>query len=337
MRKARTLPLLMFTITVMGASPAAAQDLSQLPLPAGGQSYFQPAGSPRRVPEFRLFCDSASSSVAGSAIPGGEVDFKVQPGLFGGCPGFDGAGIHPGCGGWVSQTPAQSTGSGTTGPPVAAPLKSAKPHGIYWGTVLFQSFEFISVEHALRMAFDPPSRREMQGKFWKDYVNSIKTLHGWSDGNHFFVNYVGHPLQGAVSGWILIQNDPKGRVQRFGGSRNYWISRAKALGWATAYSLYWELGFPLSEAAIGNLGPEGRPGLGAVDLVITGTVGTAYLVTEDFLDRFPVRAIERKWCNPVATALARSVINVNRSFANLLRWKYPWYRDDRSGLRGCGN
>ena len=66
--------------------------------------------------------------------------------------------------------------------------------------------------------------------------------------------------------------------------------------------------------------------MGAVDLVITETVGTAYLVTEDFLDRFAVRAIENKWCNPIATVLARSIFNINRSFANLLRWKYPWYR-----------
>ena len=97
----------------------------------------------------------------------------------------------------------------------------------------------------------------------------FKSFHGWSDGNHFFVNYVGHPLQGAVTGFILIHNDPKGKDLRFGRQRAYWVSRAKAMGYAAAYSLYWELGFPLSEAAIGNLGPDGRPGLAAVDLVIT--------------------------------------------------------------------
>ena len=327
--------VLIFALEIAGALPAAGQ--SFFPAPAQFKLDLRTTASPGPDHKFRFLGRTSAFPASGAPTIGERIDFRFSPGKSGRCGSVATGDYVPGCREWEAQSGGQSSGSSTPPAPVNTPLAGAKPHGIYWGSVLLQSFEFLAVEHSLRMAFDPPSRREMQGKFWKDYVNSIKTLHGWSDGNHFFVNYVGHPLQGAASGWILIQNDPKGRVQRFGGSKNYWISRAKGLGWSTVYSLYWELGFPLSEAAIGNLGPEGRPGLGAVDLVITETVGTAYLITEDFLDRYAVRAIENKWCNPIATVLARSIFNINRSFANVLRWKYPWYRDDRGGARSCGN
>jgi hypothetical protein len=51
----------------------------------------------------------------------------------------------------------------------------------------------------------------------------------WGDGDDFLVNYIGHPLQGAVSGNIFIQNDPHGRSERFGKSGAYWKSRFRAM------------------------------------------------------------------------------------------------------------
>lgn len=290
--------------------------------------------------KFQLFNESNPVSSAASSALSSKYDFSVPLGGLNGCRNNTYFEIVPGCQG--KQAGPQSSSSPSSGDPPPPALKSAKSQGIRWGHVLLQSLEFISIEHGLRMAFDPPSRRSMaraieNGEFWQAYVRSLKSFHGWSDGNHFFVNYVGHPLQGAATGFILIHNDPKGKDLRFGRQKAYWISRAKAMGYAAAYSLYWELGFPLSEAAIGNLGPDGRPGLAAVDLVITPTVGTAYLVAEDVLDLYVVRAVERKWCRLGVSALARSVLNLNHAFSNLLRWKVPWYRDTRGGLRSCGN
>ena len=297
---------------------------------------------PTRQPavKFRLFSEAGPVSSATSSVNASSFDFSIPPGGMNDCRNNAYFEITPDC--RAKQGGLQSSGSPASIDPPPPALKSAKSQGIRWGWVLLQSFEFISIEHGLRMAFDPPSRRSMakaieNGEFWQAYVRSLQSFHGWSDGNHFFVNYVGHPLQGAVSGYILIHNDPKGKDLRFGRQKAYWVSRAKAMGYAAAYSLYWELGFPLSEAAIGNLGPDGRPGLAAVDLVITPTVGTAYLVGEDILDQYVARAIERKWCRPGLSAVTRSVLNLNRSFANLLRWKAPWYRDSRGGLRSCGN
>jgi hypothetical protein len=47
------------------------------------------------------------------------------------------------------------------------------------------------------------------------------------------------------------------------------------------------------------------------------------------LDRFLVRRIEAKTPNRAVRLLARSFLNPGRSFANLMRGKWFWYRDDR--------
>ena len=67
--------------------------------------------------------------------------------------------------------------------------------------------------------------------------------------------------------------------------------------------------------------------MGYVDLVITPTVGTALLVTEDAIDRFLIRRIERATDNLYIRALARMFLNPTRTLANLFRFKEPWYRD----------
>ena len=140
-------------------------------------------------------------------------------------------------------------------------------------------------------------------------------------------------MQGAVTAYFQIQNDPKGKSQRFNSSRAYWYSRLKGLGWSAGYSAFFELGFPISEAAVGNLGinrPPDSPKLGYVDLVITPTLGTALVIAEDVVDTYLVRFIERKTQSKTWRAIARSVLNPMRTTANVLRFKYPWYRDDQS-------
>jgi hypothetical protein len=326
---------------VSGTSYARGQAFSPA-VPRQESVMFPLAGpSPRPTSKFRLFEGSTSLDPGASGTTSLGYDLRIPFGGLKECDKNALADFVAGCPGQDEQGKSQASGSAAAGGTAPPALKSAKRPGIRWGMVFLQSFEFIAIEHGLRMAFDPPSRRSMasaieKGEFWDAYVRSLKTLHGWSDGNHFFVNYVGHAMQGAVTGFILVHNDPNGKGVQFGRQKAYWISRAKAMGWSTVYSIYWELGFPLSEAAIGNLGPDGRPGLGAVDLVITETVGTAYLVAEDILDLYVVRAVERKWCNAALSGLTRSILNLDRSFANLLRWKPPYYRDTRGGLHNCG-
>ena len=185
-----------------------------------------------------------------------------------------------------------------------------------------QSLLLLAIQHGYAMT-QPKTRRELKGPFFKDYFDSLSNLGGWEDGGRFFTNYIAHPLQGAASGFIQIQNDPKGIRQQFGGSKRYWTSRLKAMGWSAAMSTQFELG-PISQASIGNVGKARK--LTYVDLVVTPTVGAALIVGEDMLDRFVVR-----WSNtneqPLSAHAARMLLNPSRSCANMLRFKKPWHRD----------
>jgi hypothetical protein len=108
----------------------------------------------------------------------------------------------------------------------------------------------------------------LKGPFFDDWFTSVKATKGWGDADDFLANYIGHPMQGSVTGYIFAQNDPKGRYQTFAWSSPYWISRLKATAWSALYSTQFELG-PISEASIGNVGYPGSSLSGAVDLVMT--------------------------------------------------------------------
>ena len=219
---------------------------------------------------------------------------------------------------------------------------------IHWGPILKQSLGFLVFEHTFRLANDRYARHLTWHKpFWEDYVDSLQhfDMSRWGDGDDFLVNYIGHPLQGAVSGDIFIQNDPHGRSERFGKSSAYWKSRFRAMLYAAAYSTYFEIGPLLSETALGNeggytyvpkcgLAPCTIPGhklqpptnnTGWVDFVVTPTVGMGWIVLED--------AIEAKVVDPLAgdsTALKwkilRGSLAPSHSMANFFQGKLPWYR-----------
>ena len=210
-------------------------------------------------------------------------------------------------------------------------MSSKESSGFRWGPALGQSFLFLGMEHSARLAFDPPSRTAFSGKFWKEYVASLREVNQWGDGNPTFINYLGHPMQGSVAGFIQIQNDPGGRSLPISWSQRYWTSRLKALAWSAAYSTYFEIGFPFSEAAMGNLGVDKnrQTQQGLVDLVITPTLGLGWLVSEDLIDSYVVDRFERSHPGKVGQALIRSALNPTRSFSNLLRFKPPWHRDGR--------
>ena len=210
-------------------------------------------------------------------------------------------------------------------------MSSKESRGFRWGPALGQSLLFLGMEHSARLVFDPPSRTAFAGKFWKEYVVSLREVDQWGDGNPMFINYLGHPMQGSIAGFIQIQNDPGGRSLPISWSQRYWTSRLKALAWSAAYSIYFEIGFPFSEAAMGNLGVDEnrQTQQGLVDLVITPTLGLAWLVSEDLIDSHVVDRFERSHSGKVGQALIRSALNPTRSFSNLLRLKPPWHRDGR--------
>jgi len=217
-------------------------------------------------------------------------------------------------------------------PALADPIKSTRneqenQQSFQWKPALLQSGLFLGIQHGFRIATEPSSRANLKGPFFADYLTSASALRGWKDGDPYIVNYVGHPMMGAVTGYIYVQNDPRAKGQVFGRSPGYWKSRLRAMAFSAAYSVQFELG-PISESTIGNVGLDGR-GHGAVDLVITPVLGMAWQTTEDAMDRLVVEPLERRVKNRVARLALRSGLNPSRSFSNALRFKVPWYRDTR--------
>jgi hypothetical protein len=195
--------------------------------------------------------------------------------------------------------------------------------GFRWKAATEQTLLFLSIQQGYALT-QPKTRRDLHGPFFRDYFRSVSSLGGWADGGRFFTNYVAHPMEGALLGFVWVQNDPKGKAATFGRSKAYWQSRAKALAWSAAWSTQFELG-PVSQASIGNVGLHGKQTW--VDIVVTPTIGTAWLVAEDALDRYVIRRIERKTDNRLVRIAARMIFNPTRSSANLLRFEKPWRRD----------
>lgn len=194
----------------------------------------------------------------------------------------------------------------------------------HWKPAIEQALLFLGIQHGFALTTQAKTRHALKGKFFKDYVDSVKSLHGWDDGGRFFTNYIAHPMQGSFTSFIFIQNDPKGKKQQFGSSGDYWRSRLKALAWSATWSTQFEIG-PISQASIGNVGLKGKQTWG--DIVTTPTAGFAMTISEDALDRFVVRKIERSTDNFYVKIFSRMLLSPTRTLANVFRFKEPWYRD----------
>ena len=164
------------------------------------------------------------------------------------------------------------------------------------------------------------------------------THSGWNDGDPNWFGYVGHPIQGALTGFIEIQNDPQGEKLEFSKTKAYWWSRFKAGLWNAAYSTQWNLG-PLSEVTVEKYGTKTRApwnydgsypcskhcltGVGQIDIVMTPLAGTGWLIGEDFLDKELVRRVEGATQNRLLIDTVRVALNPIRGGANVLHGKQP--------------
>ena len=226
----------------------------------------------------------------------------------------------------------------------------AEPY--HWKGLVLQSFAFLLLQNGTRIiTADQKDRHLLLNKpFWSDYWASLGqfNMRRWNDGDSFPVNYIGHPIQGAISGYLEVQNDPRGRSLRISRDRQYWNSRFRAFLFTTVYSTQWEIG-PLGETAIFNQGgftypinckknSTGRGGCetptakytnntGWVDFIITPIVGTLWQIGEDSLDRYVSDPLVAAHPNGFGYKVIRSSLNPPRSLANMLRGRYPWYRD----------
>ena len=210
-------------------------------------------------------------------------------------------------------------------------LYSEQPHGVDWGHLFLQSVTFLSVENAFRCSKEQGTRDAFSTPFFRGYLNSIENLHGWNDGDPFYVNYVGHTMQGAVSGYIWTHNDRAYRDIEFGKNRKYWRGKLRGAAYSFIYSALFEIG-PVSEATIGNTQAY-YPEQGFVDYVVTPVVGLGWSIGEDAIDHYLIRLIEAHTRNHWLRALSRGGLNPARTMANAMEFKPPWHRDNRPGIR----
>jgi hypothetical protein len=201
---------------------------------------------------------------------------------------------------------------------------------IQWRPLIRASTFYLGVMHGWRIATEPSTRAGLHNSVFGGYSLALGAMHGWSDGDGYFVNYLGHPIEGAVAAYIWIDNDPKYRTVEFGKKRDYWMSRFRAYAYAWAFSEQFEIGLT-SEASIGQI-QRYCCGYGFVDHVITPNAGMVWVIGGDILDRYVVRPIEEQTTKALTRALVRSLLNPPLAFANVMALKYPWHRENRPGV-----
>ena len=213
---------------------------------------------------------------------------------------------------------------------------------VHWGPLLGQAGEFLAVQTVGNIAKDHGIRYslthlESAGDFVDRWFTSVDRYRysRWSDDAPFLDHYVGHPFMGGITNAIWIQNDPLGKTLEL-HDKGYWKSRLRATAFTCFYDVQWKLG-PVSEASIGNAGYYTylEPTLhvytndtGLAPIITTPVGGFLWTLAEDSLDHYAVKKLDAKTQNPLLL-FSMSFLTPARGFANLLRFKAPWYRDTR--------
>lgn len=211
------------------------------------------------------------------------------------------------------------------------PVTKPKPPGVAWGGLAKDSLTFLTVMQGFRIGTEHGTRAAFGvNSFFKGYVHAVQNLHGFADGDEFYVNYVGHPMQGAVSGYIWANNDRAYKDVYFGKSHDYWKEKLRGGAFSYVYSVQFEVG-PVSEASIGDM-QKYYPAQGFVDHVVTPAVGMGWAIGEDAIDHYLVRYIEQHTDKRYIKLFARGILNPARSFANAMSMKYPWDRSNRPAI-----
>jgi hypothetical protein len=209
--------------------------------------------------------------------------------------------------------------------------------GVHWHQLAISGSLYLAFQNTGNVYSGYWYRHEtLTGKWWDRYVNSVEGWRWkvWSDDNPFLDDYVGHPMMGAITNALWIQNDPKGMTLEQSNSWAYWRSRLRATAFSAAFSFEWKLG-PVGEASIGHNGDHYfydkdvyTNETGWVELVTTPVGGLVWTLGEDALDRTLVRRLESRPRGPL-TLLGISFLTPARATGNILRFRPPWYRDSR--------
>jgi hypothetical protein len=194
-----------------------------------------------------------------------------------------------------------------------------------------ESLLFTGIMHTFNIWTEAGTRDALNGHWLQDYLRSVSELRGWSDGDIFMSPYIGHTIEGSVFGYIERQNDPKYRAVQWGDGREYFISLLRSMAYSAVWHTQWKIG-PISEASIGNVMLHASPGF--ITLTDTPTLGTIAMIGEDATDRYIIMGLENRTSNIPLLLLARCFLNPGRSFANVMAFRIPWYRETRMGIFG---
>src|SRR5262249_26359724 len=151
----------------------------------------------------------------------------------------------------LSLTDASTRSSSTNGEIEPSQPTTLPEGGVQWKKLMKGSLLYLGIMHSFRLATEQGTREGLGNSLVGGYFQALGAMHGWSDGDSYYENYLGHPIQGAVSGYMWAHNDLKYRSVQFGGSRDYWMSRLRAYAFAWAFSEQFEIG-PISEASVGQ-------------------------------------------------------------------------------------
>ena len=213
-----------------------------------------------------------------------------------------------------------------------------KPCRVSWGRVLGSSLIFLAAQHGGNIWMDSDTRYNLtHGSFWGDYAYCVEHYRWsrWKDDDPFGVDYIGHPMMGAVTSAIYEQNDPKQRALSFENSRPYWYGRLRAMAYSAAYSAQWKIG-PASEASIGNTGIgyyiRARDGVwtnetGMQDFFITPIGGLGWNVGEDLIDRYLFSRVARAHPHNRWILIPAAIMTPTRAAGNAARFRPLYYRD----------
>jgi hypothetical protein len=209
---------------------------------------------------------------------------------------------------------------------------------VSWPRVLGSSLIVLAAQHGGNIWMDRDTRFELtHGSFWGKYVYCVEHYRWWrwKDDDPFGVDYIGHPMMGALTNSIYEQNDPKQRALSFENTHRYWIGRLRATAYSAVYSAQWKVG-PASEASIGNTGisyyVRRRDGVytnetGMQDFFITPIGGLAWNVGEDVIDRYIFSHVRHAHPRNRPLLFVASLMTPGRSAANVARFRAPYYRD----------
>ena len=232
-------------------------------------------------------------------------------------------------------------------PPIVGPVVAEPRHsgGIHWGSLVREWSLFIAIEQTERIVKESKTRNQLSGPFCRDWFNTVSVYHfdNWNDGGKIITSYAAHPAQGATAQAIFWQNNDHVRyTEQDFHSAAYRKALLQAFAFAAVDAVLWKVG-PLSESSIGNVGLPVQwwdrncralhipcvARTGVSDMVMNEVGGTAMTIGFQWLDKHLQKRIERRVHSRALINTTRMLTYPPQSLANIVRFRAPWYRDNR--------